>query len=123
GLFGEGWDCPAVNTLIDLTVVATASATQQLRGRSLRLDPAWPGKVAHHWTVTALLPPGFALDAAPDAARLRRKHAHLWGLDRDDPALVVRGLPAALDAAERAALRAVVTGAECADLDTLHTLL
>lgn len=123
GLFGEGWDCPAVNTLIDLTAVATASATQQLRGRSLRLDPAWPAKVAHNWTVTALLPPGFAQSAAPDAARLRRKHAHLWGLDRDDPARIVRGLPAALDAAERAAFRAVANGTDSAALDALRELL
>lgn len=105
GLLGEGWDCPAVNTLIDLTAVATASATQQLRGRTLRLDPAWPEKVAHNWTVTALLPATVPLDAAPDAARLRRKHAALWGLDHDDPSLVVRGLGSAMTLDQRAALR------------------
>ncbi|ALJ19424.1 hypothetical protein [Microbacterium sp. No. 7] len=110
GLFGEGWDCPAVNTLVDLTAVATASAVQQLRGRTLRLDPAWPGKVAHNWTVTGLLPPELGLRAAPDAARLRRKHERLWGLDRDDPSLVVRGLGIALDTATRADLDAVVRG-------------
>ena len=108
GLFGEGWDCPAVNTLIDLTAVATASATQQLRGRTLRLDSGWPEKVAHNWTVTALLPAGFAVDAAPDAARLRRKHERLWGLDVDDPSRVVRGLPGALSTAQRDGLRAVL---------------
>src|SRR5699024_3793376 len=48
GLLGEGWDCPAANTLIDLTSVTTASSTQQLRGRTLRLDPAWQEKVAHN---------------------------------------------------------------------------
>ncbi|MEV7692024.1 DEAD/DEAH box helicase family protein [Microbacterium sp. NPDC089189] len=107
GLLGEGWDCPAVNTLIDLTAVATASATQQLRGRTLRLDPAWPEKVAHNWTVTALLPATVPLDAAPDAARLRRKHAALWGLDHDDPSLVVRGLASAMTLEQRTALRDV----------------
>src|SRR3546814_7938420 len=49
------------------------SATQQLRGRTLRLDPAWPEKVAHNWTVTALLPASFPLEAQPDATRLRRR--------------------------------------------------
>ncbi|GAA2977137.1 superfamily II DNA or RNA helicase [Microbacterium terrae] len=111
GLFGEGWDCPAVNTLIDLTAVSTASATQQLRGRTLRLDPAWPAKVAHNWTVTGLLPPGFPVEADPDAARLRRKHARLWGLDRDDRSRVTRGLGIALSATSRAEL-ARATGAE-----------
>lgn len=111
GLFGEGWDCPAVNTLIDLTAVATASATQQLRGRTLRLDPAWPEKVAHNWTVTALLPPTSPLDAQPDAARLRRKHASLWGLDTDHPGRIVRGLAAALGHDRRVALDEVLAKA------------
>ncbi|MDU0365573.1 DEAD/DEAH box helicase family protein [Microbacterium sp. KSW4-17] len=108
GLFGEGWDCPAVNTLVDLTAVATASATQQLRGRTLRLDPQWPEKVAHNWTITAILPPTSSLSAQPDAARLRRKHARLWGLDADRPGSVVRGLGAALDRDRRVALDAVL---------------
>ncbi|MFV0372673.1 DEAD/DEAH box helicase family protein [Microbacterium sp.] len=105
GLFGEGWDCPSVNTLVDLTAVATAAATQQLRGRTLRLDSAWPEKVAHNWTVTALLPAGFPLDADPDARRLRRKHSRLWGLDRDDPDRVVRGLGIALTRSARELVR------------------
>lgn len=119
GLFGEGWDCPAVNTLIDLTAVSTASATQQLRGRTLRLDPAWPEKVAHNWTVTAVLPPSFELIAAPDVSRLDRKHGRLWGLDRDDPRLVVRGLSGALGAEQRAALRAVVRREPGASVESL----
>ncbi|MFG6501967.1 DEAD/DEAH box helicase family protein [Microbacterium sp. P05] len=123
GLFGEGWDCPAVNTLIDLTAVATASATQQLRGRTLRLDPAWPEKVAHNWTVTTLLPPAFPLDAQPDAARLRRKHARLWGLDTDEPSRVVRGVSIALSSSQQAALRAVVTKDAGASIDGLNDLL
>lgn len=101
GLFGEGWDCPAVNTLIDLTAVATASAVQQLRGRTLRCDPAWPDKVAHNWSVTAVLPAGVPLRAAPDVDRLRRKHARLWGVDRDDRSRVVRGIAAAAPSAQR----------------------
>lgn len=91
GLLGEGWDCPAANTLVDLTAVATSSATQQLRGRTLRLDPAWPRKVAHNWTVTAVIPADVPLDAAPDVSRMRRKHDQIWGLLRADSTQVVRG--------------------------------
>ncbi|MCR2816070.1 DEAD/DEAH box helicase family protein [Microbacterium jiangjiandongii] len=122
GLFGEGWDCPAVNTLIDLTAVSTASATQQLRGRTLRLDPAWPEKVAHNWTVTALLPPTFPLSAQPDATRLRRKHARLWGLDADDPSRVVRGTSIAMPARQRAGLAAVVAKDAAASVAALNAL-
>ncbi|OYC98050.1 DEAD/DEAH box helicase family protein [Microbacterium sp. Yaish 1] len=101
GLFGEGWDCPAVNTLIDLSSVATAPATQQLRGRALRLDPDWPEKVAHIWTVTAMLPPSSPIDASPDLSRLGRKHERLWGVHRDDPRRIVRGVPGVLTADQR----------------------
>ncbi|KAA9149480.1 DEAD/DEAH box helicase [Microbacterium lushaniae] len=120
GLFGEGWDCPAVNTLIDLTAVSSASGTQQLRGRTLRLDPAWPEKVAHNWTVTALLPSSFPLQAQPDATRLRRKHARLWGLDVEEPSRVVRGLSIALSAAQRAAVDAVLAKDANASIQALN---
>ncbi|MFS0713193.1 DEAD/DEAH box helicase family protein [Microbacterium sp. 2P01SA-2] len=118
GLFGEGWDCPAVNTLVDLSSVATAPATQQLRGRALRLDPAWPEKVAHIWTVTALLPPESPIDAAPDLSRLRRKHERLWGVHRDDPERIVRGLSGLLTTEQR---RLLVSDARpsAEDLDAL----
>ena len=39
GLLGEGWDAPAVNCLVDMTVAATSVSVRQMRGRSLRLDP------------------------------------------------------------------------------------
>lgn len=91
GLLGEGWDCPAVNTLIDLTAVTTSSATQQLRGRTLRLDPAWPQKVAHNWSVACLIPSTVAIDDATEPNRLRRKHSHLWGLSAAGDGRIVAG--------------------------------
>jgi len=125
GLFGEGWDCPRVNTLVDLTAAAGDAAMQQLRGRTLRLDPAWPSKTAHNWTVTALVPPDLAVEAQPDATRLRRKHARLWGVDIDDPARVVRGLGAALGHAQRRALTGVLSktpGATLAGIGALDAI-
>ncbi|WP_247827125.1 DEAD/DEAH box helicase family protein [Arthrobacter antioxidans] len=107
GLLGEGWDCPAVNTLIDLTAVATSSSTQQLRGRTLRLDPAWPRKVAHNWVVTAVIPARIALASAPDLRRMKRKHDRIWGLLREDSTQVVRGLPIALTEQQAGWLRAL----------------
>lgn len=92
GLLGEGWDCPAVNTLIDLSVAATSAATQQLRGRSLRLDTNWPEKVAHNWTVTSVVESGMKLDGVSDLARLSRKHERVWGIARDGTGAITRGL-------------------------------
>jgi len=85
GLLGEGWDCPAVNTLVDLTTVTTSTAVQQLRGRTLRLDPAWPGKVAHNWSVACLVPAGSGLRSTTDLDRLRRKADRLWAVVLPDP--------------------------------------
>ena len=73
GLLGEGWDACGVNTVVDLTAATTATAVVQTRGRALRVDPAWPGKVANTWTVTAVS------EAHPggdhDWQRLVRKHS------------------------------------------------
>ena len=92
GLLGEGWDCPAANTLIDLTAAATSSATQQLRGRTLRLDPGWEEKVAHNWTVTCVIGAEVTIDETPDLDRLERKHSRTWGLHADGGGEIVRGI-------------------------------
>jgi superfamily II DNA or RNA helicase len=76
GLVGEGWDHPPLNVLVDLSEVASAAATTQLRGRAIRLDPAEPTKLASLWDVVV------ADAGAPgDYDRLRRRHRHWWGPD------------------------------------------
>ena len=101
GLLGEGWDCPAVNTLVDLTSVTTSTAVQQLRGRTIRLDAAWPGKAAHNWSVACLVPDGSGLRSTIDLDRLRRKADRIWAVCLPEPAA---GEPEpAAEAPERAA--------------------
>lgn len=81
GLMGEGWDCRSLNTLIDLTVVTSFVSVNQVRGRSLRLDPEQPLKVANNWDVVALLPEcegGFR-----DLMRFYAKHTRFYGLSED----------------------------------------
>jgi superfamily II DNA or RNA helicase len=78
GLLGEGWDALRLNTLIDLTSVTTAQSVQQLRGRSLRLDPSWPHKVAHNWDVVCVDP--LRAHGDRDLRRLRRRHRRVWGV-------------------------------------------
>jgi superfamily II DNA or RNA helicase len=74
-LLGEGWDCPPVNVLVDLTIAATGVSVQQMRGRSLRLDPERPRKLASNWDVVCVAP-DLARGAA-DYERFVRKHRHL----------------------------------------------
>jgi len=81
GLLGEGWDSAAVNVLIDMTAVASYVSVNQMHGRSLRLDPSRPEKVANNWDIVAVLPEferGFA-----DWDRFLRKHEHFYGLSDD----------------------------------------
>ncbi len=78
GLFGEGWDALSLNTLIDLTAVTTSTGVQQLRGRSLRLDPAWPRKVAHNWDVVCTSTRFDKGDV--DLRRFSARHHHTWGI-------------------------------------------
>ncbi len=75
GLLGEGWDCPPVNVLVDMTAVAADVSVRQMRGRSLRLDPADPQKLANNWDVVCVAP---ALGRGhADYGRFVRRHAHL----------------------------------------------
>jgi hypothetical protein len=77
-ILGEGWDCAAVNTLVDLTEATTGTSVVQLRGRALRLNPGWPGKVAHTWSVVCVAedhPKGSA-----DFERFVRKHDGYYGV-------------------------------------------
>ncbi len=76
GLLGEGWDAKRVNVLIDLTTASTRTAVHQMRGRSLRLDPQLPRKVANNWDVVCIDPDH--PKGAVDYARFVRKHHHYY---------------------------------------------
>jgi superfamily II DNA or RNA helicase len=78
GIFGEGWDSLSLNTLVDLTSVTTSTSVQQLRGRTIRKDPAWPRKVAHNWDVICVAS-RFERGNA-DLRRFAQRHARYWGI-------------------------------------------
>lgn len=81
GLLGEGWDASKINVLIDLTTVTTSTSVNQLRGRSLRLDPDDPYKVAHNWDVVCIAPE--FVKGLDDYRRFIEKHNTLFGLTDD----------------------------------------
>jgi superfamily II DNA or RNA helicase len=78
GIFGEGWDSTSLNTLVNLTTVATSTSIRQIRGRSLRIDPTWPRKVAHNWDIVCYSPR--YEQGTSDFERFLRKHKHTWGI-------------------------------------------
>ncbi len=81
GLLGEGWDARRINVLLDLTTVTTSMTANQLRGRSIRLDPSDPQKLADNWDVICIAPE-FAR-GLDDYRRFVRKHKVLWGVTED----------------------------------------
>lgn len=78
GIFGEGWDSLTLNTLIDLTSITTSTSVQQLRGRTIRLDPGWKRKVAHNWDVICISKEFERGDV--DFNRFVRRHEQYWGV-------------------------------------------
>jgi hypothetical protein len=80
-LLGEGWDAPCVNCLVDLTMATTGVSVRQLRGRSLRLDPGDPDKIASNWDVVCVAPD--LPDGAGDYDRFVRKHDNLYAPSED----------------------------------------
>src|SRR5262249_16277409 len=84
GIFGEGWDSQALNTLIDLTTTTSPVSVKQLRGRSIRLqanDPLGGRKVANNWDVVCIAPE--LEKGLNDYLRFARKHEGYFGISDD----------------------------------------
>lgn len=88
GLLGEGWDANKINVLIDLTTVTTSMTVNQLRGRSFRLDPAVPDKVANNWDIVCIAPE--FTKGLDDYERFIKKHKRLFGVT--DDGLIEKGV-------------------------------
>ena len=95
GLLGEGWDAPAVTTLIDLTTATTATAVVQTRGRALRIDPARPDKVALIWTVVCVSADHVA--GGNDWDRFARKHVGYFSIDLNGSAPTADGAESSVE--------------------------
>ena len=80
-LLGEGWNCRPLNVLVDMTIATTGVSVQQMRGRTLRLDPADPEKVASNWDVVCVAPD--LVRGTADYERFVRKHLHLFAPAED----------------------------------------
>jgi len=80
-LLGEGWDAPCVNCLVDLTSATTSVSVTQMRGRSLRLDPDDPDKIASNWDIVCVAPE--LARGSADYDRFVRKHRHLFAPSED----------------------------------------
>jgi len=55
-LLGEGWDAPALNSLILASNTASFMLSNQMRGRAIRIEAGNPGKVANIWHLATVEP-------------------------------------------------------------------
>ncbi len=53
-LLGEGWDAPAINSLILSSTVSSYMLSNQMRGRAIRIDKNNPGKVSNIWHLATI---------------------------------------------------------------------
>jgi superfamily II DNA or RNA helicase len=53
-LLGEGWDAPAINSLILASSVGSFMLTNQMRGRAIRIDKNSPDKISSIWHLVAI---------------------------------------------------------------------
>ncbi|MFT3915120.1 MAG: hypothetical protein QM704_13650 [Anaeromyxobacteraceae bacterium] len=84
-LLGEGWDAPAVNSLVLATYAGSFVLTNQLRGRAIRHHAASPDKVASIWHLVAIAPRARA--GWHDLDDLSRRFDSFVGLDAEEPVL------------------------------------
>lgn len=71
-LLGEGWDAPAVNSLVLASNTASFMASNQMRGRAIRIDPRVPDKVANIWHLGTIAP-------VPDGVTATARGVLDWG--------------------------------------------
>lgn len=56
-LLGEGWDAPAINSLVLASNSASYMLSNQMRGRAIRVDPQRPDKVSNIWHLATVTRP------------------------------------------------------------------
>jgi arylsulfatase A-like enzyme/superfamily II DNA or RNA helicase len=84
-LLGEGWDAPAVNTLVLASFVGSYMLSNQMRGRALRVEPGNPDKTANIWHLVCVQPK--VGDPGDDLAALRRRFRAFVGLSTAEDAI------------------------------------
>ncbi len=67
-LLGQGWDAPALNSLVLASNTASFVLSNQMRGRAIRVDPANHSKVSNIWHLATVEPGMLGLADAIAAA-------------------------------------------------------
>ncbi|OAB80167.1 DEAD/DEAH box helicase family protein [Cochleicola gelatinilyticus] len=86
---GEGWDAPAINTLILASFVGSFVMSNQMRGRAIRVRPSHPDKVANVWHLACVDPTSD--EGGIDVALLHRRFDAFCGVSLEDKPYIENG--------------------------------
>ncbi|MDO6516271.1 DEAD/DEAH box helicase family protein [Zobellia uliginosa] len=89
-LLGEGWDAPAINTLVLASYVGSFVSSNQMRGRAIRTDTNDPDKSGNIWHLACLDPT--ATDGGKDLEKLKRRFTAFSGVSIEGEAYIENGL-------------------------------
>lgn len=82
-LLGEGWDAPAINSLVLASSVGSFMLTNQMRGRAIRIDKNVPDKISSIWHLVAINKSNF-LSGYSDYYDLKQRFNTFVGLSEKE---------------------------------------
>jgi hypothetical protein len=93
-LLGEGWDAPAINSLILASNAGSYMLSNQMRGRAIRIDLCAPSKVAAIWHLATVFPAtsGNPATQGGDIALLARRFEAFEGITNGPSKTVENGI-------------------------------
>ncbi|WP_298485150.1 DEAD/DEAH box helicase family protein [uncultured Maribacter sp.] len=89
-LLGEGWDAPAINTLILASFVGSFVSSNQMRGRAIRSQQGNPNKTAVIWHLACIDPTDE--NKGKDYETLTRRFDAFMGISKENPVYIESGL-------------------------------
>ncbi|EDP97060.1 DEAD/DEAH box helicase family protein [Kordia algicida OT-1] len=89
-LLGEGWDSPAINSLILASFVGSYVSSNQMRGRAIRSQEGNPSKVSNIWHLACIDPT--VDDGGDDLEKLVRRFHAFVGISNTEPIYIGTGI-------------------------------
>ncbi|WP_299680166.1 DEAD/DEAH box helicase family protein [uncultured Dokdonia sp.] len=89
-LLGEGWDAPAINTLVLASYVGSFVMSNQMRGRAIRVHTKDPDKVASVWHLACIDPT--VPDGGEDVDKLYKRFEAFCGVSLSGTPFIENGV-------------------------------
>ncbi|TMM58817.1 DEAD/DEAH box helicase [Maribacter algarum] len=89
-LLGEGWDAPAINTLILASYIGSFVSSNQMRGRAIRIDEKIPNKTGNIWHLACLDPT--VIGGGKDLEKLHKRFEAFSGVSLSKTTYIENGI-------------------------------